>query len=133
MRLLILCLISLSAFAQIEGQWLTSDKKGVIEIYQKDNRFFGKIVGGEKRGDGTDQKNPDEKLRTREVLGLTIMTNLKKEGDEFVDGKIYDPDSGNTYSCKLKLESPHSLTLRGYLGISLFGRSETWTRVVPRN
>lgn len=131
MRFILCWLISFSALAQIEGQWLTSDKKGVIEIYQKDNLFFGKIVGGEKRGDGLDQKNPDEKLRTREILGLTIMTNLKKDGDEFTGGKIYDPDSGSTYSCKLKLEKPNTLTLRGYLGIALFGRSETWTRVVP--
>ncbi len=131
MRFLLLWLVSFSALAQIEGQWLTSDKKGVIEIYQKDKKFFGKIIGGEQRGDGLDGKNPDETLRSREILGLTIMTNLKKDGDEFTGGKIYDPDSGSTYSCKLKLENHHTLTLRGYLGISLFGRSETWTRVVP--
>jgi uncharacterized protein (DUF2147 family) len=131
MRFLLLWILCCQAFAQIEGQWLTSDKKGIIEIYKKEDKFFGKIIGGEQRGDGTDAKNPDKKLRSREILGLTIMTNLKKGGNEFTDGKIYDPDSGSTYSCKLKLENPNTLTLRGYLGISLFGRSETWTRVVP--
>lgn len=132
MPILLLILFSLSAHAQIEGQWLTEDKTGTIEIFKEKERFFGKIVGGTPRGDGLDRKNPNEKLRTREVMNLVILRDLKKIDDShFADGKIYDPDSGNTYSCKLTLESPTKLTLRGFLGISLFGRSETWTKVGP--
>lgn len=132
MVLLTLLFTVTSALAQIEGRWLTADKTGEIEIFQENQRFFGRIVGGKVRGDGLDGKNPDPKLRTREVMNLVILTDLKKVDEtHFADGKIYDPDSGNTYSCKLTLETPTRLTLRGFIGFSLFGRSETWTKVVP--
>jgi len=118
-------------FAQIEGRWITEDKSGVIEITRTDDTFQGRVVGGEKKGDGLDSKNPDPALRSRELMGLVILTDLKKSGDEYVDGKVYDPNSGNTYKAKATLLEDGRLKLRGYVGISLFGRNEIWTREIP--
>ncbi|MBY0517287.1 MAG: DUF2147 domain-containing protein [Bacteriovoracaceae bacterium] len=128
---MLIFLFILQAFAQIEGQWLTGDKTGEIEIYKNDKTFEAKIIGGKKRGDGLDGKNPDKSLRSREVMGMTILTGLIQDSDDknfYSQGRIYDPDSGNTYKCKITQKNENEIELRGYIGISLFGRSETWTR-----
>lgn len=78
-----------------------------------------------------DDKNPDETKRARPVLGLVIVRDFVYDGDNvWTDGKVYDPESGNDYSGKMTLEDPSTLTLRGYVLIPLFGRSETWSRWV---
>jgi uncharacterized protein (DUF2147 family) len=85
-----------------------------------------KGMGGKPR---IDRENPDPKLRDRPVAGLEIMHGLKPAGPGKWDGgKIYDPETGNTYSCKMTLVSSNELHLRGFLGISLIGRTTTWTR-----
>ncbi len=128
--MLIFFIISL-AFSQIEGRWLTEDKSGVIEITKVGELFQGQVVGGEKQGDGLDAKNPDPSLRTRELMGMVILKNLKKDDDEFVGGEVYDPNSGNTYKAKARIMDDGRLKLRGFVGISLFGRNEIWTRQNP--
>ncbi len=130
MRLLTLSLLlSLPAFAQIEGRWYTEDKSGIIEVSQRDGKFFGKIVGGKKRGDGLDRKNPDPAEREKPTLGKEILKNLEADGEgEFSGGSIYDPDSGNTYQAKAELKG-NTLRIRGFVGVSLFGRTTEWTRV----
>ncbi|MEO6849303.1 MAG: DUF2147 domain-containing protein, partial [Mucilaginibacter sp.] len=68
-------------------------------------------------------------LRTRPELGLELLKDFTFDGDDvYDDGTIYDPKNGKTYSCKMTLEG-NQLKIRGYIGISLFGRSEIWTRV----
>ena len=119
------------AYSQIEGRWITEDKSGVIEITQVEGVFQGKVVGGEKRGDGLDNKNPDPALRSRELMGLVVLKNLKKDGDEFTGGEVYDPNTGNTYKAKARLQEDGTLKMRGFIGISLFGRNEIWTRELP--
>lgn len=128
--MLIFFIISL-AFSQIEGRWLTEDKSGVIEITKVGELFQGQVVGGEKQGDGLDAKNPDPSLRTRELMGMVILKNLKKDDDEFVGGEVYDPNSGNTYKAKARIMDDGRLKLKGFVGISLFGRNEIWTRQNP--
>lgn len=72
---------------------------------------------------------PTLKLRSRPDLGLELLKGFTYEGDNlYDDGTIYDPKSGKTYSCKMTIEG-NSLKIRGYIGISLFGRTETWTKV----
>jgi len=62
-------------------------------------------------------------------VGLTILTGLRKDGDEYTDGKILDPDNGKVYSSTLRLaEDGRKLNVRGYIGLSLLGRSQTWIR-----
>jgi len=77
-----------------------------------------------------DRNNPEPGLRNRPVVGLEVLRGLSPRSDgTWSDGRIYDPGSGNTYTCVARLESENRLRLRGYLGIPLIGRSTTWIRV----
>ena len=74
-----------------------------------------------------DEENPDAKKRTQPIIGLLILKGLKKDGDkDYNDATIYDPKNGKTYSCKITYKG-NTLDLRGYVGISLIGRTSTWT------
>ncbi len=113
----------------ILGEWINAEKDAKFEIYKKDGKYFGKIIWGT-GGDTKDSKNPDSKLRTRDLIGLTILNDFVFEGkNTWVDGTIYDPKDGKTYSCKLTLTSPSKLDVRGYVGVSVFGRTESWTKI----
>ncbi|MEA3443217.1 MAG: DUF2147 domain-containing protein [Bacteroidota bacterium] len=119
---------------RIIGKWYTEENKSLIEVYKKGDKYFGKIIWlkNPNREDGSpklDKENPDEKLKSRTILNMVIMTGLEfDEDNEWEDGDIYDPESGNTYSCMLTLTSPDKIDMRGYIGFSLFGRSTTWVR-----
>src|SRR5262245_33099 len=81
-----------------------------------------------------DRRNPDPVRRRRRILGLTVLEGLTAQPDgTWTSGTIYDPGTGNTYSCRLTLEGADRLHLRGYLGIPLLGRTTTWTRVGTEN
>lgn len=113
----------------ILGEWTNPAKDAKFEIYKKGDVYFGKIIWGT-GGDTKDAKNPDPKLRSRDLVGLTILSDFTFDGDDqWEDGTIYDPKDGKTYSCVLTLVSSDKLDVRGFLGISLFGRTETWTRI----
>jgi uncharacterized protein (DUF2147 family) len=130
---IILIVISFSAFAQpkpdaIVGEWLTAAKDGKVQIYKSTNRFFGKISWGN-RSNSKDTNNPDPKLRDQNLIGLVILKDFAFNGkDKWEDGTIYDPNNGKTYSCVIRLKDEKSLEVRGYIGISLLGRTEVWTR-----
>ncbi|MBD2768144.1 DUF2147 domain-containing protein [Hymenobacter sp. BT664] len=115
--------------AAILGRWQTADKMGIIQIYQQQNQFFGKIAGPAEPS-RRDEHNPNPKLRGRELLGTVILQNFRFDGARTWDnGTIYDPNNGKTYSCTLKLRDANTLEVRGYVGISLLGRTEVWTRL----
>lgn len=125
------------AYAQkdrVEGFWLNQEKEAKIEIYKARNgKFYGKIVWlKEPNRDGkpkTDINNPKESLRSQPLIGLLILKAFEKDGDKiYEDGTIYDPKNGKTYSCKITYESNNTLSIRGYVGISMLGRTTTWTR-----
>ena len=141
---LVLCAITWSsaALAQntpreedaIVGTWLTADGKARIQISRTDAIYWGKIVWlREPLKEGkpvVDTKNPDEKLQSQPVLGMTLMRGFEYDGDHvWSGGKVYDPDSGNDYSGKITLVNDSTLDLRGYVLVPLFGRTETWTRL----
>lgn len=118
------------------GIWADGDKKATIEIYKCGDKLCGKIVSLTIPNDPAtgkpklDTKNPDPKLRSLPRLGLLLMQGFSYEDDNKWDnGKIYDPESGKTYSCYLKLESANKMEVKGYIGFSLIGKSQTWTRV----
>ncbi len=121
----------------ILGTWLNQDEDAKIVITKVDSKFTGKIIWVKKdeEDDGSkpnlDNNNPDESLQSRRVVGLEILSNLVwDEGDnEWDDGEIYDPKSGSTYSCYGELEDKNTLRLRGYVGISIIGRTAVWTKV----
>ncbi|HEX3025407.1 MAG TPA: DUF2147 domain-containing protein [Chitinophagaceae bacterium] len=112
----------------ITGEWLTAPKDAKILIYKEGNKYSGKINWGKTIG-RKDDKNPDVSIRHRELLGAVILKNFVFNGkDKWEDGTIYDPDNGKTYSCIIKLQDDKTLEVRGYIGFSVFGRTEIWTR-----
>lgn len=134
----LLCFISIFTHAQnnaadkLIGVWISEEKDGKIEIYKTGTKYFGKIIGGNDliEKDGTprkDDKNPDKKLKSRPLLNMIILTNFIYEDGAWTDGKIYDPKSGKTYSSTMKLHDD-KLEIRGYIGVSLFGRTTVWER-----
>lgn len=63
-------------------------------------------------------------------MNMPLMYNFKYEGGNvWGDGKIYNPEDGKEYNCKMTLKDPNTLEVRGYVGISLFGKNQTWTRI----
>ncbi len=120
---------------QIEGEWFNEEKDAIITIEKgSDNSYFGKITwmkfpNDENGNPKKDPLNDDENLRSRSRLGMKIMYDFVYDGeDEWDDGEIYDPKSGNTYSGTINMISKNRLNLRGYVGISWFGRTSHWTR-----
>ena len=142
--LLLFVAFTAPAFAgsdDILGAWFNQAKDAKIEIFKCGNDYCGKIVwlkeptypAGSKEGTpGTpkiDTKNPDASHRKNPIMGMQIVNGLQPASTGlWKNGKIYDPDSGKTYSSKATLVSPDELDLRGFIGISLLGRTEKWTR-----
>jgi uncharacterized protein (DUF2147 family) len=135
----LLLLIAFCSFATAQkadailGKWINPSGEGQVLIYKTNNKFFGKLVWikvPDRNGKPKmDMNNPDPALQTRPELGLELLKDFTFDGDDvYEDGTIYDPKSGKTYSCKMTING-NSLKIRGYVGISLFGRSEIWTRV----
>ena len=113
----------------IEGIWET-DTGGYVQIHKEGDAWVGTVVGSRSGEARYDTENPDEKLRGRRLLGVTVLKGLEYAGDnEWDDGSIYSPDNGKTYSARATLTDENTLEARGYLGISLLGRSQTWQRV----
>jgi uncharacterized protein (DUF2147 family) len=115
--------------APVLGNWLTEGRDGIIEMsLASDGSYQGKIVGGNDPH-RLDQHNPDEAKRSQTVRGQTILYGMKYDGHgKWSGGSIYDPDSGRTYKCKLELLGRDRLQVRGFIGFSLLGRSQVWTR-----
>jgi uncharacterized protein (DUF2147 family) len=117
------------------GEWKTFDDKtgkarAIVRIYEQDGRLFGKIErslmpGAERRVCAvcTDDR------RDQPMLGLVIIRNMKRIEDGYAGGDILDPDTGSVYRCKFHLEENGAkLVLRGFIGISILGRTQTWER-----
>ena len=123
----------------ILGVWLNEDKDAHVQIYKDNGKYFGKIVWlktpiDEETGKPKlDDKNEDPKLQSRPVMGLLLLKDFVFDGDdEWEDGEIYDPKSGKTYSCYMEFpdeDDKTNLKIRGYIGISLLGRTTYWTKV----
>ena len=140
MLLTVFLCATMATFAQaaegdkILGVWLSENKNGKIQIYKAGNKYFGKLIWGKTmyEADGVtsrkDTKNSDASLRNRNLKDLVILTNMEYDDGEWEDGKVYDPEKGKTYSCTMKLNG-NQLNLRGYVGVSLLGRTSVWTRV----
>ena len=117
----------------ITGTWLSEQKDGEILIYQSGDHYFGKLIWGSKLYDtnGTpikDLKNPDQNLKKRNLLNAVILTDFIWDDGQWKDGKVYDPNNGKTYNATLKLKNQR-LEIRGFVGISLIGRTTVWSKV----
>lgn len=117
--------------ADIAGRWLSGDKTGWIEIRLVAGSPVGTAAGATQPEvhPRVDKFNPDPALRERPLLGITILHGFSYEGNGvWKGGTIYDPNSGKTYKSTMTLVDHKTLKVRGYIGVSLFGRSDTWTR-----
>ena len=136
--LLVVIFLSANTFSQttnkdaLIGTWLTGSGKGKVQIYKEGDKYNGKIVWLKEpnREDGTpklDRNNSDKALQSRPILGLNMLKGFVFDEDKWVDGTIYDPENGKTYSCKMTHKGDH-LDVRGYVGFSIIGRTTTWTK-----
>ena len=120
----------------VTGKWFTIDpdtneKESIIEVYQKNNKIFAKIISllqEEDKGKICDKCTGEDKGQP--IEGLVILKELSKDGDEWSGGKILDPKNGSYYKCYITLAEKNKLKIRGYIGFSLIGRTEYWYRVL---
>jgi len=116
------------------GRWKTIDDKtgkpkAIVVIYMDHGRFFGRVEA---------TLNPDAKKicdlckderKNQPIVGMVILRGLAPHGEEYSGGDILDPDNGSVYRCKMRLqEGGRQLSVRGFIGFSLLGRSQVWTR-----
>jgi uncharacterized protein (DUF2147 family) len=130
-----LLLASSSSAATPVGLWYAEGGAAQVAIEPCGKALCGRVMwlrspldedGCELR----DRHNPEPGLRDRPIVGLEVLRGLSPRSDgTWSDGRIYDPSSGNTYTCRANLENANRLRLRGYLGIPLIGRTTTWIRV----
>ncbi len=119
----------------VVGKWKTIDDEtgkaiSIVEIFEEGGKIYGRVA---------EILNPANRHRlcvnckgsdkNKAILGMTVIKGLKKDGNEYNSGKILDPKSGKLYSCYITLESPDKLKVRGYIGISLLGRTQYWLRM----
>lgn len=134
----LLCIsnITLAANNTPAGLWKTIDDntgkpRSLIRITETNGEYSAVIEKGllaSDTGDALCDKCTDERKGKR-IIGMVIVNGIKQKGDNFEGGEILDPDNGKTYRCKMKLDQTgNKLEVRGFIGISLFGRSQTWLR-----
>lgn len=118
------------------GVWRTVDDKtgqpkGEVRVFDQDGRWFGQItrVYDSKDAQSRCDDCQDER-KGQPIVGLTIVRNMTLKNGEYVDGDILDPDTGKVYRCRFRLaDGGEKLVVRGFIGFSLLGRTQTWTRM----
>ncbi len=136
------CLFCLATIAfgkttpdDILGYWLSGSGQAQIHIYKEGDKYFGKVIwlkvpddpkrGGPKK----DYNNPDPAQRDKLILGSIILRDFKFNDGEWIGGRVYDPQNGKDYKCYMKMKDQKTMSMRGYVGVSLLGRTEIWSRV----
>jgi uncharacterized protein (DUF2147 family) len=117
------------------GLWqVYSDKDGSpdgrVRTFVQDGKLFG-VIAELRPGAPGDARcmRCSGAQKDKPIKGLVIISGLEKHGDKWSGGTILEPQSGSTYRCSVKFVQPSSLQVRGYIGISLFGRTQTWKRI----
>jgi uncharacterized protein (DUF2147 family) len=121
----------------ILGKWKTIDdntgeERSVVEIYEKGGKVYGKIIKlfrkpGEDPDPVCDECDTDDERYKKKIIGMEIITEMAKRGDEYDDGNILDPETGKVYRCRLWVEG-NDLKIRGYWGP--FFRTQTWKKII---
>jgi uncharacterized protein (DUF2147 family) len=129
--------LSLAAESPV-GRWKTIDdetnkEKSVVEVYEAGGKLYAKIVQLLQEKDGgagklcTKCTGSDYNMP---MIGMVFLKDLKKDDDEYAGGTIMDPNNGKTYKCKIAVvEGGEKLKVRGFIGLSLLGRTQIWHRV----
>ena len=120
---------------KIMGKWKTMDDetnqaKSHVEIYEKDGKYFAKIVellDPTKRNSLCEACQEKDDRKNQKIEGMEIVRHLEEVGDEYKHGKILDPKNGKEYNCKIWLDEKNNLKVRGYIGV--FYRTQTWYKI----
>jgi len=117
------------------GQWVTDGGLSRVELYACGAELCGRIVWLQEplEENGTpkvDDKNENEALRSRALMGLNLIVGFVPNGrpGRWKNGTIYNPEDGKTYQCIMRLEDTNTIVVRGYVLLPIFGRTQTWTR-----
>lgn len=120
------------------GRWKTHDddtgeEKGIVRIREEGGKLYG-VIEHVYPKPGLDPNPKCEKCegakKDKPVVGLEILWGLERDGDEWTGGRILDPENGKTYRCFIEvIDGGRRLKVRGYLGVSLFGRTQYWDRL----
>ncbi|HSK40270.1 MAG TPA: DUF2147 domain-containing protein [Arenibaculum sp.] len=134
MPILVLAAMSSAALAAAPlGDWLTEDKDAALTITDCDGRLCGRIIWLESATDQAgslrlDENNPDPAKQARRICGLVVISGFEPSGPDTWDGQVYNPQDGKTYSGNITVLPNGALEVRAYVGLPIFGRSQTWTR-----
>jgi len=136
--LLVVLLLSSGTSAQslsVVGKWKAIDDEtgkpiSVVEIFEKHNKIYGKVIDifNPKSRKKVCEKCSGED-RDKPILGLVVIKGLSRNGEEYTNGKILDPNRGKYYKCTISLENKDKLKVRGFIGIELLGRTQFWERI----
>lgn len=128
-------MIGLNAYSQnnkVLGKWQTVDESGQakshVEMYMKDGKMFGRVVELLPAATTKVCINCPGDKNGKSLIGMDIIWNMGSVGEEWEGGQIVDPKNGKIYSCSISLEGSDKLKVRGYIGVSLLGRTQIWNR-----
>lgn len=127
-------LFSFMSYSQIVGTWKTIDDetgkaKSIMRIYKKtDGKYYGEIQELLIKPSNEKCVKCTGKMKDQPLIGLEILQKLEIDGDGWSGGTITDPANGKTYNCKASINADGNLDVRGYVGFSLFGRTQTWIK-----
>ncbi len=126
--------VSFTYGQSIVGKWKTIDDetgkaKSIVEIYKKGNQYYGKIVELLIKPESNTCVKCKDDRKNKPLVGLEIIRNMELDDDEYEGGTIADPKTGKVYKCLIKPNDSDKLDVRGYIGFSLIGRTQTWHKV----
>lgn len=135
LTLLLFAPLSFAADSPV-GLWKTIDDKtnkprSLVRIVEENGEYKGIVEKGLREDDNPERvcEKCDAPRKNQKIQGMTFMWGLKKDGNEFKGGEILDPENGKIYRCKMKLvDGGKKLDVRGFIGIALIGRTQTWWR-----
>jgi len=143
LSLITICFVASNTFAQqadaVLGVWKNGEGTGMVQVYKNGDKYFGKLVWLKVPNDAdgkprTDVNNPEANLKTRQLKGLENLRDFAFKGEnKWEGGRIYDPKTGSDYSCEMKLIDANTLEVRGFIGVSLFGRTDVWKRQIKKS
>jgi uncharacterized protein (DUF2147 family) len=118
----------------IIGVWIAGGGKGHIQIFKQNGKYYGKIIwlknAKEANGEAKlDKKNPNPAMRNKPIIGTLLLKDFVYKNGEWTDGVIYDTTQGREFDAYIKMRNPNTLAVRGYIGFSMMGRTDVWTRL----
>ena len=116
------------------GTWKNGSGKGHVQIFKQNGKYYGKITWLRDANDAegkpkVDRKNANPSLRSKPLIGLVMLRDFTYNDGEWSGGRIYNPSDGKEYKGNIRIKDPNTLLVRGYIGFSFFGKTDTWTRV----